>query len=279
MTQVENGTMDRPGDHDRQLDFSATPLVLAGYSHIYSLIGIADTTLGFAAATEFRVDPVDGIPGLWMGHGEWPRTDAYWERLQAFASREDEFAIGLSYRGNEHLARFLLQREMPIDFFSSEFPDLPIDPEAQLIPEMMAEALFSPFYEPLAETVRNLRSTGRRVVLIGTPPPKGDDAFLRQMIANEEHFVRICEMQSIPVDEVEFTRLSTRVKLWGVIQAIIRQGALAGGGSFLPAPRLAIEEDGSLRREYWNTDCTHANCAYGRLVLQDLLDHLGQPEA
>jgi hypothetical protein len=271
---TEMTSAEEPG-----LDFSRRPVILAGHSHVYSMVGFESQSAGFQAPLEFRVDPVRETSRLNVCLGPWPRTAEYWDYLCSLARTPGEFSIAISLLGNHHLARFLIRPATPFDFCSTEFPTLPIDSSTQLVPETLVEAVFSSDYESFRPVIRELVAAKRRIILLGTPPPKFDDGFLRNAISNEEHFMLVCQAMGVSFDRVEFTAPIVRLKLWGLLQALTRRIAVEEGAEFLPVPEMAREEDGSLRREFWSADCTHANCKYGRLVLTHLLDYLNKMEA
>ena len=258
------------------LDFSQFPVKLVGHSHIYTMGGFEKPDDGFDAAITFREDPVENTIDLSICHGEWPRTDQYWSDIQNLGQSQEQFLFALSYRGNDHLARFLIQPQNPIDYFSSEFPELPVDESSQIVPEALIEALFFPDYEPLRAIVRGFVETGRRVIIIGTPPPKLDDGFLQTQIVNESYFSQICESLNINPEEVIFSSGDLRMKLWGMLQSFCRKICSEEGAEFIPVPKEAVEENLSLKSIYWAEDCTHANRRYGKLVLEDLARYLNE---
>ena len=61
-----------------------------------------------------------------------------------------------------------------------------------------------------------------------------------------------------------------RVAAWDALQECLQETAEAAGAQFLAIPAGAQDPDGLLMPEYCAPDATHANAAYGRLVVHAL---------
>ena len=68
-----------------------------------------------------------------------------------------------------------------------------------------------------------------------------------------------------------------RMKVFEVQTDIYAAHAQTLGALFLPPPPEALTPDGFLDRPYWDTDPTHGNAAYGRLVLKQIRVAAGIP--
>ncbi len=236
-------------------DIDPISTIIAGHSHVVALIGFRTTTDGSAFLL-----PVDGRPGFAGLYGPWPRTEGYWSALDRLAAGK---TVALLWEGNHHNSFFLFEPSMRFDFLPRRLQSLPIDETAMIVPETLIQARFRTILAPLDQLLENL--TGRcRIVLVGTPPPKGDNDYIERMLPTE--FAG--ELSSI--EGLQLTSPVLRLKLWSVMQDIYREKAEERGIEFVPVPEFALDEIGYLKREFWADDVTHANAAYGSLML----DHL-----
>jgi hypothetical protein len=51
--------------------------------------------------------------------------------------------------------------------------------------------------------------------------------------------------------------------------------AASVGGRFVPVPAETVDAEGYLLPAYWQPDITHANAAYGEIMLRKVLKELG----
>ena len=65
-------------------------------------------------------------------------------------------------------------------------------------------------------------------------------------------------------------RPETRLKLWLLEAQLMTEWAESLGAGFLAPPAAASDEDGFLGENYYSDDVTHANAAYGALVLDQV---------
>ena len=68
-----------------------------------------------------------------------------------------------------------------------------------------------------------------------------------------------------------------RLKLWFLLQQMMRETAERLAIEFWPVSASAMTEEGYLRPEYWAPDATHANGAYGALMLDEYEKRLFAP--
>ncbi len=105
----------------------------------------------------------------------------------------------------------------------------------------------SPLFQHKAKTV------------INPPPPAADAAHFRQFPGKFADKLGL----GISPDAL-------RIQMYQIQTRSYQAFAHDLGANFVPNPALAIDPRGFLAREYWNTDPTHGNCAYGHLVLDAL---------
>lgn len=242
-----------------------TQAIIAGHSHTICL-GVPGTS-----ESPKLVDLVNGDARFLGLIGPWPRDQAYWDLLvQATAGRK----VAIFWDGNQHLGYYLFASPPPFDFFLSHRPDLPGEGGVHLVPETAIRARFAPTFELLHHVIMQLKASTPdcQPIICGTPPPKGDDARLRQLMANELLFVCHAEYLKVSLQDVELTPPRLRFKLWAVLQMMLQDVAFAHAVPFVPIPASVQTADGFLDEQYWWEDATHANFAYGKVML----DHLGE---
>jgi hypothetical protein len=240
---------------------SAHKIILAGHSHIVALTGrLKSETL------ELR--PIPGFERIVFYCGPWPRDPDYWLTLRwALPSA----TIVIFWCGNEHNAHFLLRPEPLFDFVASATPEEAVDDAVQLLPESLVRARLSAFHGELASYLTFLKSaTKARVALAGSPPPKGDEARLKQLLLKDWYYRNQAAELGVGVEEMQIAPAPLRRKLWHLAQELMAEAAERHGCSFVPAPAAAFDEEGYLKQELWAEDATHGNALYGRLMLEAL---------
>jgi hypothetical protein len=233
--------------------------LLAGHSHARALGLPPELSTGKPRIV--TIPNVDGAVGL---VGLVDRNSEYWDAL---IDNAGDKTVLLLYGGNQHLARFLLAPDPIFDFYVSDYPEMPVDRSAFLIPETMVRDLLNLTNANLSNTLSRLKKvSGCDPVVLGTPPPKGDDVAIRSLLSKETHFVRAAEMRGIDLNDVPLSPRTLRYKLWLVVQSLLREAADAENCKFVSVPAGAMDEAGFLKKVYWRPDVTHANEAYGALM-------------
>lgn len=175
-----------------------------------------------------------------------------------------------SCRGTEtqHYGHFLFAIDPPIDFTLSSAPRLAIDRSATWVAESMLRAFIAPSLEPLAALLdRLVAASSIPVVVVGTPPPKGDEASVRTVLAAESYFVHLAQARGTDLATAPLTPVSVLLKLWLLSQDMQREIATAAGAIFVPVPDRLRDDDGFLLRSYWSTDVTHADADFGQQMM------------
>jgi len=247
---------------------AARRFLLAGHSHAHSL-GMTNPTTPNA----IEIQTIDYLDGRILGlSGPAPRTAAYWDALVREAK---DTTVLLIWNGNQHLAKFLFEIDKPFDFFLASRPGL--EPtKAELVPEAQVREVLDAGNEFLYKLLVRLKEVpGCRVVLLGTPPPKGNDTRLRHFIQREAFFVQMAAKAGSNVNEIRLTDRAVRLKLWAVIQDLLSEAADNHGCGFLAVPETVKDGDGFLREDLWWEDATHANAQYGRIYWETMLPQVG----
>lgn len=223
--------------------------------------------LALAKAHEVRSEPTPGSEGIqfdinWLAkkdgsRGDLPLADA----LERVLLLESDDMLVLSILGTFHNIFGMLQHEQPFDFFSRGDETMTPAEGRLVVPE---NALWDTFRE---NNERNgsmavLRSKGRGSVYhLATPPPKEDSAFI---------MARATRYNGRLLVEAGLNLASIRLKLWKLEMRVLAQLFTEWNIHLVLPPPEAQTADGFLKPEYYGRDATHANAAYGELVLRQL---------
>jgi len=235
--------------------------VLAGHSHLDALVGNRP-----APAIELRA--LDGAEGVYALDGPKRRDETFWERLILEAPGRN---IGFAWNGNEHNALFFFRPTPEFDFISRHVRRLKED--AQIVPQAaIAERFRKNSLNHLETWLHRLREAGpRKLALIGGPAPKRETPQLRARLASEPFYAEQAERLGATPQTVAITDSFVRLKLWRLLQDLNMETADKYGAVYIGAPEETMDADGFLKEEYWSRDITHANSAYGRLMLAKAL--------
>lgn len=243
------------------------PIVIAGHSHCRCL-GVPDKTDDEAS----RIVPNAAGDARYEGFaGAWPLPDDFFAGLARLAKGR---TIALAWKGNRHVTNFMLVAGPCIDFVLREEPDLPIDPDAVLVSDHAIDTRLASARAGLEPVIGALRASGAaRVLVLGTPPPKGDIAIRqRRPGPDTRNFKSIAEHLGLDWARLTLASPAFMYKAWRVVQRHLQVAASRAGAEFVPTPDTAL--DGLvLRPKYAADDWTHGNEAYGQLMRDHLYEH------
>jgi DNA-binding HxlR family transcriptional regulator len=254
METVEDAESTRP----------AAILILAGHSHLSAL-----------TINHLKVPPelsaVTHRENLHVLEGGWPRDEAYWQALVEHAADAD---IALVWGGNEHNVGFFFQAAFAFDFLSNKVKKL--IPSFQIVSQSKIKRRYNEIsLDELDEVLKALRERGARsVTLVGTPPPKRDNEMLRKLLEKEPYFCDWAAQLGQSTDEIKITEPHIRLKLWYLLQEMIAEIGRRHGARFIPVASELQDEDGFLLEQYSFPDVTHANAAYGEVMLRKVLEEI-----
>ncbi|HXT07831.1 MAG TPA: hypothetical protein VN715_12945 [Roseiarcus sp.] len=195
--------------------------------------------------------------------------------VDVITEHANEKILVLLWQGNFHLSEYLILRQPMFDFVYSSEPALPLLRENIIVPEAMVEAAFE---RPLGDLhhwinkIRARRPDIRRIIVAATPPPKGDEEFVRLRIQREFGLQR--QEQLDTGSEYAVCAAVVRYKLWALFMRGYKKCAQSLDAEYLHIPVAAQDESGFLRPEFYEDDVTHANRRYGDLFLQHLQNYL-----
>lgn len=163
-------------------------------------------------------------------------------------------ALCLCLGGNLHNILSLLNDPQPFHLAPAEF-------HGQLVPkDMMAEHIAAKLAN-LATLARDLMQVlpAQKTFILNPPPPGGDAAHIRK---HPGVFAAKIESGVSPD--------ALRLQTYRLQTQIYQDHAREIGGVFLPNPAAAVDSRGFLAEDFWAADPTHANAAYGHLILDIL---------
>jgi hypothetical protein len=248
-------------------DHKTNVLILAGHSHTAALIGAPGSEAGIRLLPVAERGRVFGLHESSI-RGVPIRSDAYWSAL---VDHTPGNSIALLYTGNEHNSHFLFEQPPYFDLVPRGLERLPIEPDADIVPESLVRAKFrSLIGPPLCDLIMRLKAQAPyRLALVGSPPPPRRP-YDRQSIEALLPLLPSYEVQSLEGSVVRQTSPTKMLKLWHVLQEIFKEVGDRNDVEFVPVLRAATDGDGFLKDEFSDTDITHANQAYGRILLDRL---------
>jgi hypothetical protein len=131
--------------------------------------------------------------------------------------------------------------------------------------------LFAPSLTELGQVLTEMRATkGPGVLLLEPPPPRDNLEEQRWQLFDYAYFVQAAAALGSDISTIALAPALLHLKMWQVIQDMMRTLAAAHGVAVLPPPAEAVTSTGFLRDDLGAQDLSHANRAYGALVLRDL---------
>ncbi|MGV3549943.1 hypothetical protein [Rhizobium sp.] len=237
-------------------------ILIAGHSHVAAL-GVPLLGEGY----ELRQVPNGALPVFGLVGG-WPREDTdYWKQV---ALRAEGRTVAIFWRGNQHFHHFLVMPDRGFDFLVDSAPHLAVEPSVPTVPEATVIEFMRADMADLDPVIKEIKAAGGRVVLCGTPPPKGDAAFVRERILHEKYFRKVAEDLGVDLASIGISSPLLLYKLWVVMQNSLADVARRHGVLFMPVPDRLRDSGGFLHPDYYAGDVTHSNHAYGALMLEDL---------
>ena len=240
-------------------------IVIAGQSHADTLFNDQHQTS--AEPTLLKLDDDAEVYGL---IGAMPRGPEYWDALREHAA---DSVVVIVWGGNDHNAWFLFQTTPHFDFVRDDIPE--VDESAKLIPASLVHALFYGAGDvgSCKELLKELSAREDcRVLLMETPPPKGDDAELKKFL--EIEYAHVAEQRGLSIQDIPLTDRRIRLKLWRAYRDACIRIAEENGADFLRLPQWVFDAEGFLQRKYWQNDATHGSPEYGAKVRRELINGL-----
>lgn len=229
-------------------------LVVAGHSHVgaiwQALVQANDRT----ANTGVALGPLE--------QAIRPDSD-YWAFVR---SCFPDSTLAILWGGNEHNVVFAVEYDPPVRVWPDV--DQGTNNSGTWVPRSAVREMYADSTQLLSTVLSSVCSV-RRTVVVGTPPPK-EQARMTKALSTEsaltEHATRYGSV-AIPI---RASQNSLRRTAWELLQQELRSVAQSHGAMFVESSELACTSSGMLVDHYCEEDATHANSAYGLLVLQKL---------
>lgn len=190
--------------------------------------------------------------------------DTSFEEFLAMVQPLGENDIVLSMiGGNQHAVFSTIQHPRHFDFFEPGSVS-GIEKGAEAVPyRMLLDFFSSGIHNNDGKSLKALKnSTQARVVHVIPPPPKGDNAFINQH--HESLFV------DRGIETHGTSSPSLRMKFWRLQTLVLRRLCAKINVEVILPPSKATDADGFLAPDYYANDATHANAAYGELILRQI---------
>jgi hypothetical protein len=162
--------------------------------------------------------------------------------------------------GNFHNTVALVQHERPFDFHLAEGSPLPLDPDAEPIPEALVRAALEQGLALDLLRLRRLAAFGP-FIHIESPPPLRDGALIA---AQAEAFFKSRGLEARGVAPA-----GLRWRIWRLNSRIVRQTVETLGCRYLPVPATLCDAEGFLL-PHLAGDATHGNEEYGEALIRAL---------
>ena len=165
--------------------------------------------------------------------------------------------------GNQHAVFGTIQHPKPFDFLEPGKSSKP-EVDAEIIPYRTLSTVFEKgIRNGDGKSLEALRkATSARVVHVLPPPPKKDNLFIQRY--HESHFAK----EGIVAQGVSTPQL--RLKFWSMQTRLLQKICGELGIEIFPPPAAAVDSAGFLASDYYANDATHANYAYGELLIREV---------
>jgi len=172
-----------------------------------------------------------------------------------------------SIGGNAHNNFGLIEHSKPFDFIHPDFPALR-RPGASGFEWIPYSAIKDRMKKAVGLWLDSLRILAElypgRVKHLESPPQIEDETFIR----NHLHARRLRYLGNKPY---QISDHHLRYKLWRLNSDIFAESCRECGIEFIPVPPESMDGNGFLRPDFWSNP-THANAAYGALVIKQMVD-------
>lgn len=192
-----------------------------------------------------------------------PRGDLAFEDACAISSNlHSNDLLVISLLGTAHNIFGLLNHDIPYIVAAGVEKSIYIDHNRDvLIPNSVICDLFESWCRKNKRVPLLANKSGAKCFHLMTPPPKESNDFIGSKIS-------VYQNRSIANHGVAEPEL--RIRLWSIEMEVLSRICSEWGIVLVPPPHHSTTERGFLREEFYGTDATHANAAYGELVLQQL---------
>lgn len=184
-------------------------------------------------------------------------------RLGGYLPDMSSFDVVVSMIGGNYYNTFgLIENPIRFDFTEPGETNFALPPGRELITYGLIHHFFSDtMTRGFLQNVKALKeSCGRSFFHVASPPPVDDN----DHIANNPggYFSDKVHLGVAPP--------ALRLKLYHLHETVVRDFCNKESIGLLPPPRESVTSQGFLERRFWKSDPTHANAAYGALVIEQI---------
>jgi len=231
---------------------------VAGHSHRGAYRAAINEGLASGVAVLLPKGPVDpSVPDEPDG--------PYWRT----ACRTPGRVLAVVWNGNQHNRHFMFEFDEPLRLHDC-------GEVGTVVPASMISAFWEPSLTRMDVILRSV--SAEHLVLLGTPPPKTDEE-IRAGLRFAPVLLQAIAAAGESADTIRITPAALRVGLWKILQGDLEARAARIGAIFVPVPASAQTPDGCLKPEYSVGDSSHANGAFGALMLSEIDAAVAQVEA
>jgi hypothetical protein len=228
------------------------PILIIGQSHAEALV----------AAQRRTEYPDVEIENLNARHREIKVADKI--KMNGYLpSKRHRRLVASMIGGNFHNTFGLIENVVRFDFAVPGEDDFVLAEDRQLITYELIKHYFADLMNRgFLQSIKALRDfyAPCRFIHICSPPP----------IADNDHIISNPGGVFRSKVQLGVTPSKLRRKLYDLHSHVVESFCKVEGIDFLLPPGQAVTGDGFLARPYWMADPTHANAAYGQLVLDQL---------
>jgi len=231
---------------------------VAGHSNRWAYRAAFDHGLASGVAVLVPKEPVDPSAPP-------PQPDrTYWRTACSAPGR----VLAVVWSGNQQNMHFMFEFDEPLRLHDS-------GEAGTVVPASMISAFWEPSIAGMDVHVTSVRA--EHLLVLGTPPPKTEEE-IRAGLTREPKLLGVLAAAGESVDTIRITPTAVRVGLWKILQADYEARAVRIGAVFVPVPASAQTADGCLKPEYSVGDSSHANAAFGALMLGEIEAALASAE-
>jgi hypothetical protein len=162
--------------------------------------------------------------------------------------------------GSSHTVLGVLVHPRRFDFVLVEQPELPVHPDAELLPQNAVAAMLRAHMKGYLDLMGEVAGVASAPIYhFESPPPYWNGDRMRKFIP----------WSLFPDMKQEVSVATFRWKMWRLHSALIRDWCEANGMRFVPCPEESLDERGFLAEACFH-DGLHGGPAYGGLLVEQI---------
>lgn len=146
--------------------------------------------------------------------------------------------------------------------------------EMDIIPRRALSSAFDAHIENAHELLEVSRAANGQVYLLSSPPPKESSEYMLRKLSQ----MKKPTYRGSNVAEVGINPPALRRAFWDLECARLRSWSKRNQIVYMPAPSGAFDAARYLKECYYAEDATHANAAYGALVIEQILERIADQQ-